>query len=233
MQNPPKTQTWANDDNMANPSEGPAPAINHATQDNSVTDELPSQPKKARTQDFLASGSDEPPQPMIVDRSEEDGEKEASAQEEPEAAGESGPVSDADWLRSKTSRLLGLLDEDEQAEFEQRPVEEPAASPAHDQDESRNTVIENIGAQDAGDDDNAAHTLPEQDQNTHLIRASARLFVRNLAYDIGEADLQPLFAPFGKIDEVSGRPTNPPTNPQLHWPLVKVSACLHAGGALV
>lgn len=209
MQNSSKTRTWANDDNMAIPSEGPAPAINHATQDNSVTDELPSQPKKARTQDSPTSGNDEPPRPMIVDRSGEDGEKEASAQEVPEAAGESGPVSDADWLRSKTSRLLGLLDEDEQAEFEQRPVEEQAASPAQDQDESRNTVIENIGAQDAGSDDNAAHTTPEQDQNIDLIRVSARLFVRNLAYDIGEADLQPLFAPFGKIDEVSAFPDSP------------------------
>lgn len=226
MQNSSKSRTWANDDNMANPSEDSAPAINQPTQDNSVTDELPSQPKKARTQDSFAGGSNEQPQPMVVDQSGEDGEKETSMQEDTEAAEEAGPVSDADWLRSKTSRLLGLLDEDEQVEFEQHQVDEPAQSPGRNNDESRNAVIENIGAQDATNDDDAAQTTPEQDQeqdqNIDLIRASARLFVRNLAYDTREADLQPLFATFGKIDEVSAFPSRFTT------PRFKVPACLHA-----
>lgn len=207
MQNSSKTRTWANDDNMANLSEQPAEAINEPTKDYSVSEELPSLPKKARTQEPSASGSLEEPQPMVVDHSGEDGEKEKPAQEDTAAAEEVGPVSDADWLRSKTSRLLGLLDEDEQAEFEQHkvqePVEEPVESPTHHHEESRNAVIENIGTEVPANDDNAAKTTPEHDQNVDLIRASARLFLRNLAYDIREEDLQPLFAPFGKIEEVS------------------------------
>lgn len=159
-------------------------------------------PKKARTQEPPAGGSHEEPQPMVVDRSGEDGDKENPTQQDAEPAEEAGPVSDADWLRSKTSRLLGLLDEDEQAEFEQHKAQEPVQSPTRDNDESRNTVIENIGTEGATNDD-AAQTTPEHDQNVDLIRASARLFLRNLAYDIREEDLQPLFAPFGKIEEVS------------------------------
>lgn len=203
VQNSSKTRTWANDDNMANPSEQPAQAINEPTQDNSVTEQLPSLPKKARTQESPAAASHDQPQPMVVDHSGEDGGKEEPAQEDTEAVEEAGPASDADWLRSKTSRLLGLLDEDEQAEFDQHKPEEAAQSSTHHNDESRNAVIENIGTEHPTNDDDAARTTPEHDQNVDLIRASARLFLRNLAYDIREEDLQPLFAPFGKIEEVS------------------------------
>lgn len=202
VQNSSKTRTWANDDNIPDLSEEPVQAINEPTPDNSVTEDRPSPPKKARTQEAPAGGSHEEPQPMVVDHSGEGAEKENSAQDA-HAAEEAGPVSDADWLRSKTSRLLGLLDEDEQAEFEQHKDEEPVKSSTHDNDESRNTVIENIGTEDTTNDDDAAQTTPEHDQNVDLIRASARLFLRNLAYDIREEDLQPLFAPFGKIEEVS------------------------------
>jgi multiple RNA-binding domain-containing protein 1 len=212
MQNS-KTRTWANDD-MIQPSEQPSPTINQPTEDNSVIEELPSHPKKARIQEPSASGSNEQPQPMVVDAVADEGE-DTPAQEETEAQGEAGPVSDADWLRSKTSRLLGLLDEDERAEFEQHKVEERAESPRRNNIESRNAAIENIGSENIvpepeTNDDDATHEIPDReeqepinDQNIDLIRASARLFLRNLAYDIREADLQPLFAPYGKLEEVS------------------------------
>lgn len=205
-----KTRTWANDD-MIPPSEQPSLAINQATEDNSVTEELPSHPKKARTQEPAPK---EQPQPMVVDSAEDEG-KESPAQEETEAQEEAGPVSDADWLRSKTSRLLGLLDEDEQDDFETQKVEEPAEPPRRTNIESRNAAIENIGTENvmtepATNDDDVVEDIPDReeqepidDQNIDLIRASARLFLRKLAYDIKEDDLQPLFAPYGKLEEVS------------------------------
>lgn len=213
MQNSSKTRTWANDDAIPQPLEEPAPVINPPTQDDSAVEELPSQPKKARIQEPPGGGNNEQPQPMVVDRSGEDGAEDTSAQEDAEAAEEAGPVSDADWLRSKTSRLLGLLDEDEQAEFQQQKVEEPTESPLHSNDESRNAAIDNIAPQTATNDDDAAQTTPAEDQNIDLIRASTRLFVRNLAYDTTEADLQPLFAPFGKPEEVGALPSFVPISP--------------------
>ncbi|KAJ5309522.1 ABC transporter N-terminal [Penicillium atrosanguineum] len=205
-----KTRTWANDD-MIQPSEQPSRAINQVTEDNSVTEELPSHRKKARTQEPAAK---EQPQPMVVDSATDEVE-ESHAQEETEAQEEeAGPVSDADWLRSKTSRLLGLLDEDEQTDFETHKVEEPVEPPRRSHIESRTTAIENIGSEDvmtepATNDDDAVEDIPDReeqepidDQNIDLIRASARLFLRNLAYDIKEDDLQPLFAPYGKLEEI-------------------------------
>jgi multiple RNA-binding domain-containing protein 1 len=207
-----KTRTWANDD-MIPPTEQPSLAINQATEDNSVIEELPSHPKKARTQEPAPK---EQPQPMVVDSAGDEG-KESPAQEETEAQEEAGPVSDADWLRSKTSRLLGLLDEDEQADFETQKVEERVEPPRRSNIESRTAAIENIGTENvmtepepATNDDDVVEEIPDReeqepidDQNIDLIRASARLFLRNLAYDIKEDDLQPLFAPYGKLEEVS------------------------------
>ncbi|KAJ5712914.1 uncharacterized protein N7483_010095 [Penicillium malachiteum] len=208
-----KTRTWANDDTLAQASaESAAAAINRPTQETKVVEEVPSQPKKARIQENSTPASTEVPEPMVVDHSGEDGKEETSDQAEEET----GPVSDMDWLRSKTSRLLGLLDEDEQAEFEERKADEPIKSRSPSVDESRSAQIERISSpppatnvdevdepvEDA-DEPEEDEISPEQAKNIELIRSSARLFLRNLSYELTEADLQPLFTPFGKTEETS------------------------------
>ncbi|KAJ6000505.1 hypothetical protein N7481_000914 [Penicillium waksmanii] len=222
MQTSSKTRTWANDDGMVNPTEEPVSASNQPTQDTAVVEELPSYPKKARVQETSPGEKDEAPKPVVVDQSGADesvdtpmlDDQEGDGDEEEQ--GEAAPVSDADWLRSKTSRLLGLLDEDEQADFDDHKVAEPAKprSRTPDEPESRNAAIENIAAQPpqptANDDENeddeeqedVVRLTAEQIKNTDLIRESARLFVRNLAYDTTDGDLEPLFAEYGKLDEV-------------------------------
>jgi multiple RNA-binding domain-containing protein 1 len=206
-----KTRTWANDDStaMAMAAEQAVAPINTPAQDTSPSEELPSHPKKVRVLEPAFDADTEKPSVMEVDRSDEDVEGVTPVQEETEAAqDEAGPVSDSDWLRSKTSRLLGLLDEDEQAEFDQHKVAQPAES-SRDAEESRTAAFEDVPPQPVTDDatvedGDAVETTPERpDPNVDLIRDSARLFVRNLAYDTTDADLQPLFAPFGKLDEVS------------------------------
>ncbi|KAJ5278782.1 Multiple RNA-binding domain-containing protein 1 [Penicillium angulare] len=214
-----KTRTWANDDTMAQQAsaEQSAMAINPTPQTNNV-EEAASQPKKPRIQETLPAASNEDTQPMLVDHSgaTEDEEKDTKDDQGEE---EAGPVSDMDWLRSKTSRLLGLLDDDEQADFDDRKVEEPIESkPIKSRspidDEPRSAEPENISPQpvtnDAVDDAvDETEDSPEEDRispekakNIELIKDSARLFLRNLAYDLKEADLQPLFAPFGKTEEI-------------------------------
>lgn len=217
MQTSSKIRTWANDDNMVKPTEELAPAINEATQENNATEELPSQSKKARTQEPVVTHNDEP-QPMAVDELDDENKDQTEENaEESGAEAEAAPVSDMDWLRSKTSRLLGLLGDDEQADIDQqKTVERPAKSRSPTPEESRNTAIENIPSQPQTNDeeDITAEPAPVQDGNVDLIRASARLFLRNLAYDLTEADLQPLFAPFGKLEEVSFDSSHPlPTLP--------------------
>lgn len=222
MQTSSKTRTWANDDGMVNPTEAPVSVSNQPAQDPAVVEELPSHPKKARVQEASPGEKDEEPKPVVVDQSgaDEGGDKLMldDPEGEDEEKGEAAPVSDADWLRSKTSRLLGLLDEDEQAEFDDHKVEEPAKprSRTPDEPESRNAAIENIAAEtpqptannndeseDDEEQDDVVRLTAEQNKNIDLIRESARLFVRNLAYDTTDGDLEPLFAKYGKLDEVS------------------------------
>ncbi|KAJ5308751.1 hypothetical protein N7508_004130 [Penicillium antarcticum] len=209
-----KTRTWANDDDMAKPSAVAAPVINQPVQENTQPEELPSHPKKVKTEKSSVVEKAQP-EPMVIDKSGEEKNQEEPEQDNAEPE-EAAPVSDADWLRSKTSRLLGLLDEEEQDEFDQHKPEAPAdsdsGSSAGDKlppvrSESRTEAVENI-APNMIDVDSEIREAPEpevpapEDPNLDLIRNSARLFLRNLAYDTTEADLQPLFERFGKIDEI-------------------------------
>ncbi|KAJ5274983.1 hypothetical protein N7497_005594 [Penicillium chrysogenum] len=210
-----KTRTWANDDEMIKPSVDTVPVINQPAQEQEDIQDLPSHPKKAKTEKPPMVAKPEQPEPMAIDKGEEDEVQETPEQEnsaEPEV--DTRPISDEDWLRSKTSRLLGLLDEEEQEEFDQqkavaattaptKAVSPPSASgdesPQRDE-ESRTAAIENI-APNTTDVDSITEAMPE-DPNIDLIRNSARLFLRNLAYDTTESDLQPIFERFGKIEEI-------------------------------
>lgn len=204
MQHSSKTQTWANDDNAPNPSEEHSPEKDQHEEED-TQDLTYAQRKKAKfgdAEDHTPSGNQEQgePEPMVVDAS---GEGHDEQQTEQQNAEEKAPVSDADWLRSKTSRLLGLLDDDEQAEFDAREPPKPAVQEAvSDSDEDA------MRAEDAtakADDTSVTPAAPEIEVDTNIenIRLSARLFVRNLAYDTTESALESLFAPFGKIEEVS------------------------------
>jgi multiple RNA-binding domain-containing protein 1 len=123
-------------------------------------------------------------------------EEEQTGQGEGQA--EDQAVSDSDWLRSKTSRLLGLLDEDEQADFAP-PAQTATVAPVDDMDVD--TPAEST-EQSAINGSAGATAPPQVDTNIENIRISARLFIRNLSYDTKESDLEPVFAPFGKIEEV-------------------------------
>ncbi|KAJ5964154.1 uncharacterized protein N7479_004030 [Penicillium vulpinum] len=207
-----KTRTWANDDDMIKPSVDTVPVINQPAQEEKQTEELPSHPKKAKTEKPPTVTE---PEPMVIDKSEKEEVQEILEQDnsaEPEA--ETGPISDADWLRSKTSRLLGLLDEEEQDEFDQHKAAAPTTAPTkaysppsssgdespQRDEESRTVAIEKI-APNTTDVDSTTEVTPD-DPNIDLIRNSARLFLRNLAYDTTESDLQPIFERFGKIEEI-------------------------------
>lgn len=235
-----KTRTWANDDDMIRPSADTAPVINEpAQEEEEEIQELPSQSKKARTEKPAMVTKPETSEPMVIDQSGEEENQEAPVNEqhaEPEA--ESAPVSDADWLRSKTSRLLGLLDEDEQDELEQHKGDLPRDAPSNaapatsshrdespqPEDESRTMAFDGAAPNSTDNDSNSQPAL--EDPNVDLIRNSARLFLRNLAYDTTNTDLQPIFERFGNIEEVSTACFFVSLNtPQSKW-LAGFPACL-------
>lgn len=129
-------------------------------------------------------------------------------QGEPDETGTQAVVSDLDWARSRTSRLLGLLDEDEEAADALRR-ETIDTSP------DANGTPEDIQTKEAKQSNsNDTTPTPSSDHADDPVsiavtadvlqaaRASMRLFVRNLPYDVKEEDLEAEFAPFGNLDEV-------------------------------
>lgn len=203
MQHSSNTKTWANDDALPKPNEQPLNTPDQPVEtDHTTQGAPPSQGKRAKVDDARETADDSnKPQPMVVDSTEDTAEKQEDA---PVPYEEPAPVSDSDWLRSKTSRLLGLLDEEEQAEFDSKPVEEKAASPVEPQARADSRPEKDSMPQDTKEqEDEETGEVPENDPNVELIRSSARLFIRNLPYDTTDTDLEPSFAPFGKVEEVS------------------------------
>ncbi|TLS29058.1 hypothetical protein PpBr36_00714, partial [Pyricularia pennisetigena] len=107
------------------------------------------------------------------------------------------PATDDDWLRSRTNRLLDLIDPDDPKALQPVPAEEPApvleAAPETDQpprdemqDEKPKPVPEKI----------------QKDDPVESIRKTSRLFVRNLPYSATEDDLKSVFGAFGPLDEI-------------------------------
>ncbi|KAK7430253.1 Multiple RNA-binding domain-containing protein 1 [Neonectria magnoliae] len=103
-------------------------------------------------------------------------------------------ATDDDWLRSRTNRLLDLVDPND---LERVPVQDISA-PAPAQ-------IEKSGA------DNTAHLSPQRIDEVHdavednaldAIRRTSRLFIRNLSYTTTEQDLRESFEKFGTLEEV-------------------------------
>ncbi|KAK0933325.1 Multiple RNA-binding domain-containing protein 1 [Friedmanniomyces endolithicus] len=113
-------------------------------------------------------------------------------------------ASDADWARSRTSRLLGLVDEDEEevmqrnerlsADMEDSPP--PATRDSEPQQAPDNTA--HTSAERAA----TSTTVPEIDIPSTESQGTNRLFVRNLPFNVQEDDLTAEFEPYGELEEV-------------------------------
>ncbi|KAL8381408.1 hypothetical protein RB595_005602 [Gaeumannomyces hyphopodioides] len=112
-------------------------------------------------------------------------------------------ATDDDWLRSRTNRLLDLVDADDpeavpapQAVASPLP---PASSAEAGDDAAQPTEIEqplnNRRMAPVSDKDRAGDALD-------LLRKTSRLFVRNLPYSATEDDLRSHFEKFGGVEEV-------------------------------
>ncbi|TKA78089.1 hypothetical protein B0A55_03272 [Friedmanniomyces simplex] len=114
-------------------------------------------------------------------------------------------TSDADWARSRTSRLLGLVDEDEQEVTQQR--NDRVSADMEDSPPPATTMSEPQQAPDAPVLISAqpavpSAIIPEQDTPSPSAQSTNRLFVRNLAFNVQEEDLTAEFEPFGDLEEV-------------------------------
>lgn len=121
-------------------------------------------------------------------------------------------VSDSDWLRSRTSRLLGLLDEDEEETHRSRGPkgEEDQEKGARKAPPVEDVLSENLprdSSPPAVDNDEEAPAKGDvskpMDADESAIRESSRLFLRNLPFNATEDDLRAHLAAYGQIEEVS------------------------------
>ena len=122
---------------------------------------------------------------------------------------------DDDWLRSRTNRMLDLVDDPNEAIAgnariaEVAPVvdtvmaDAPAAAETSEEKAVAQAVVENIGTL-AGITIHGAAGVPAPagDDTEEQIKKSGRLFVRNLPYSATEDDLKAHFEKYGALAEV-------------------------------
>jgi len=160
-----------------------------------VSETLPSQLKEAKEvsdmQDKAPAG-DEPVESADATKPAVEQPKEVVAE-------------DDDWLRSRTNRLLDLVDPDD---LERPPVQGPSTTEtdhAQGGDAMEITPDDPPAADDVEMDESAAEATggePAKDDSLEAIRRTSRLFVRNLPYSATEDDLRESFEQFGTIEEV-------------------------------
>jgi multiple RNA-binding domain-containing protein 1 len=110
-------------------------------------------------------------------------------------------ISDADWLRSRTSRLLDLQDDVGDSEHSKTPAasSDPNSHPGIGEARRGNSSREVQADSDPGEE---STERDGKDALMEAVTASRRLFVRNLSYGATEDDLRGRFSQFGNLEEV-------------------------------
>lgn len=206
-----KKRSWENDDAMQVNNDFPTNDDDQTVVDATAAsdDEYEDVPRKAKRTKVETSTPEQPASAEAVASEEATApteEGEAPVQEETTPQ---GPVSDADWARSRTSRLLGLLDDDEEEEENSRPKPRAASVSSSDGEDvaPKASVPPKTTAEVSAPTAIPGTDEPAQPEETEAeptgVRASMRLFVRNLPYDVKQEDLQSEFESYGNLEEVS------------------------------
>lgn len=116
--------------------------------------------------------------------------------------------SDADWLRSRTSRILDLMEEDD--EFHDRPTTTQRPTPIAAQPTVEPAVNEGPELAEAGSAMSLEEVSPATPKDEPSAKVTDRLFVRNLPYDASDRELISHFSPYGPVSEVSRPHLLPP-----------------------
>ena len=116
------------------------------------------------------------------------------------------PMTDLEWLRSRTSRTFGLVSDSEESETEEKKEEMDDSS--NDEEDDKSEVPMPATPPEPEHSDVEEEPTPKTAAAETKILKTGRLFVRNLVYGVTESDLREIFSPFGPIEEV-GCPSTP------------------------
>ncbi|KAI5783518.1 hypothetical protein FPQ18DRAFT_356294 [Pyronema domesticum] len=183
-----KSNTWSNADHAA--SHATVPVVEATEEDDEYVDLVPLKtappPVVAPTPLPITQTTTTPMDTQDTDMQESNEEAKA-------------PVSDADWLRSRTSRLLDLTDDVPAiltSNVQSTPAPVVASTP-------------NVAVQPAPVPVQAVQPitvdepkLSETEKAISTIEQSGRLFVRNLPYTATEDDIRLHFSTYGELQEV-------------------------------
>jgi multiple RNA-binding domain-containing protein 1 len=117
-----------------------------------------------------------------------------------------GPISDADWLRSKTSRLLDLTD-DVSTRLADTTLSTVTSSLTASMPSAQPDDAPGVNLTDDEPAGFVERKQQDHDQGIEIISNTGRLFVRNLPYSATEEDVRRHFAPFGELQQVRSLPT--------------------------
>ncbi|KAH8728375.1 hypothetical protein GQ44DRAFT_737613 [Phaeosphaeriaceae sp. PMI808] len=109
-------------------------------------------------------------------------------------ADKGGPVSDADWLRSRTNRVLDLVEDDEL----------PAQNVPSTQIETEKHIPPETNAEQPVEIEqpDAQQQEAASSSEANKIQDTGRLYLRNLHFDVKEDELREHFSKFGSLEEV-------------------------------
>lgn len=212
MQPASKSKTWANEDlssfgQSATAAAQQAVAVADAGESDDEYEVIPVKQGKSKSSQTEAVAAVAAVAAVVAN--EDVGMEGAGGEREARTAGEMsdapGLVSDADWLRSKTSRLLDLTDDVDSHLAKATASASIAAQPATQiTQEKWNGIDEPIdeGEDTRPEEEHKEIGTTEEEAAIETISKSGRLFLRNLSYSTTEGDLREYFAEHGELEEV-------------------------------
>ncbi|KAI1657588.1 hypothetical protein F4813DRAFT_389323 [Daldinia decipiens] len=114
-------------------------------------------------------------------------------------------ATDGDWLRSRTSRLLDLVEDEDIVPITAPPEDQPSGPSLqeHEPEVVDATLDEDRVMKDPTPQPNEDEPdIETKDGTLDTVRKTKRLFVRNLPYSTTEDELRSYFERFGDIEEV-------------------------------
>lgn len=208
MQPPSKSKVWENQDaaiSQASAHHIPKAdsTVSREIQSDEIYEHVPKRMKKGRESEEENVVLAEPLVPVhmpSLDAEAVSSDRDVSQEATQEPLTKSSMASDADWLRSRTSRLLGLVDDDDvqlTARLETARAEKMSQSEVPELIKEGGVSDASVQADEKLDVEAAAHA--------HEAIGNGRLFVRNLTYTTTEEDLRRHFEDghYGTIEEVS------------------------------
>ena len=215
MQQRSKSKTWQNEDRVDVEDQActESEIANNLLPESKIEDEYEPVPKKKkkveRQSEVDRSELPSPPNTPAEESHGDQGPVTTTTTAEPMKVDNPPPASDADWLRSRTSRLLGLIDnDDDTVQANLQKAEKSLLGEAGENqvsslsDDREIAAVSQVYEDDKGTDATPEQEFPARERESIL---TGRLFIRNLTYTATEKDIRAYFESHGyrELEEVS------------------------------